>query len=292
MVRTKVGICAAIVVASLCSAWYLLARPEMPRSDIVYRTVDGQSLTVDLEYPKTGRRGSLPVVILAPPEGDWESDIKKESRYRIAIESLNSRGYVVAIGHYRQFTKYPFPASIDDGKTLVRWLRANASTYGLDAEKIGVIGASCGGYGACMLGSTDAKDGFEGDELAEYSSRVQAVVALGAPVDLAHKTWTDYAESMVLKPYLGVRYSENPEAYRRASPGTYATADDPPVMLVHSQDDLLISIQHSRRYAEQLRAKGVRVKLREVDGLPHVWDGDEFRATVEEIAEFLDEHLK
>ena len=44
-----------------------------------------------------------------------------------------------------------FPAAIHDGKAAVRWLRANATKYGLNPDKIGAIGSSAGGHLAAAV---------------------------------------------------------------------------------------------------------------------------------------------
>lgn len=291
--RVRLGRWSVVAVLGLAAvgvaAWFLRPGPPI---DVVYRTVDGQALTVDLDYPAEGR-GPFPVVIFGPAEGDWDRDFKREDRFRVMIETFTQSGYVVATPRYRNPVHHKFPGPIEDGKVLVRWLRANGAKRLLATDRIGAMGASLGGYGACMLGTTGPDDGFEGgDEYREHSSRVQAVAALGAPVDLTTKTWPDLAEKTLLEPFLGAKFANNSEVYRRASPGTYATKDDPPFLLIHSTEDLIVPVRHSRRFAEQLKAVGVPVTLVEARGLPHVWKGDRLRETVKQVVEFFDRHLK
>jgi acetyl esterase/lipase len=267
-------------------------RPGRENRDLVYRTVEGVSLTLDLDLPEA-RASRCPVILFAPPEGDWHQDFKREKRFRIVIDALNRRGYAVATVHYRPPGKHRFPAPIEDGKAAVRWLRANAARYALDPDRIGVIGVSAAGYGACMLGTTRPRDGFEGqDANLELSSRVQAVVSLGAPLDFTTKTWPEAVELAYLKPFLGARYADNPALYRKASPGTYATSNAPPFLLFHSSGDQMVPVHHARAFTRQLRSANVPVTLVEIEGDAHVWSGPALERAVERALEFFDQHLR
>jgi dipeptidyl aminopeptidase/acylaminoacyl peptidase len=171
-------------------------------------------------------------------------------------------------------------------------LRANALPYGLDARRIGIVGVSSGGYGACMLGTTSPPDGFEGEGNREQSSRVQAVVCLGVPADFAVKNWPQRLEDIYLQPFLGAAYAEDPALYQRASPGAYASADDPPFLLFHSRGDLVVPVHMARAFAGRLRRAGVQVTLVEEEGIEHVWAGEKLERAIEQSLHFLDRHLR
>ena len=144
-----------------------------------------------------------------------------------------------------------------------------------------------------MLGTTGPEDGFEGsDGNAEQSSRVQAVVCLGAPADFAVKTWPERLETVYLRPLLGAGYEEDPALYERASPGAYASADDPPFLLFHSRDDLVVPVAMARAFADRLRRAGVPVTLVEEEGPEHVWTGPRLERAIEQALPFLDRHLR
>jgi acetyl esterase/lipase len=208
-------------------------------------------------------------------------------------EKLTAHGYAVATLHYRQPGKYRFPSQVEDGKAAVRWLRANADRYGLEARRIGVVGVSSGGYGACLLGTTGPEDGFEGcSDNAEQSSRVQAVACIGVPADLAVKTWPDRLESLFLWPLLGARYEDAPELYEQASPGSYASPDDPPFLLFHSSEDCMVPVEMARGFAARLRSAGVAVELVEAPGVEHVWGGAKLERALEQTLTFFDRHLR
>lgn len=272
------------------AAWGLWPSPGW--TGLVYSTPDGSPLTLDLDLPR-GSPPPYPLILFAPPDGEWPRLFKAEPRCRALLNVLTGHGYAVATVHYRLPGKHRFPAQIEDGKAAVRWLRAHAAAYGLDARRIGVVGVSQGGYGACMLGTTGPGDGFEGacGDL-DQSSRVQAVVCLGVPADFAVKNWPERLEALYLRPFLGAGYAEVPGLYERASPGAYASPDDPPFLLFHSRDDLVVPVEMAQAFAGRLRRAGVDVKLVEEEGMEHVWTGPRLERALEQTLHFFDRHLR
>src|SRR6202041_1933426 len=116
---------------------------------------------------------------------------------------------------------------------------ANAEKYQINKDRIGAVGFSSGGHLVCMFGVTDTKDGFDGKEYPEYSSKVQAVVSFFGPTDLTQYGGDYSAENSTFVPMLGATYKEKPELYRKASPITYAKKDSPPFLFIHSTNDWL-----------------------------------------------------
>jgi acetyl esterase/lipase len=277
----------AAVVGPL--GWYWSSSGRV--SGQTYAAPDGLPLTLDIDYP--ARRGAPPPVILfAPHDGEWKPEMRQEPRCRSLLTALTGHGYAVATVHYRLPGKYRFPAQVEDGKSAVRWLRANAGRFGLNAERIGAIGVSAGGYGICMLGTTGPGDGLDGPgDDPRYSSRVQAVVAMGAPAGFGREPMPPIIQHLYLRPFLGASFEDDPELYARASPGTYASADDPPFLLFHSRNDLSVPVTQARSFAGELRQAGVQVELVEEDGYEHVWTGPKFDRAVERTLEFFDRHL-
>jgi acetyl esterase/lipase len=108
---------------------------------LVYENVNGRALGLDLYLPRNPS-GSLHVIIWLHG-GGWSKG-RKEG-HSPAISFVND-GYAVASVDYRLTQVAPFPAQIEDCKAAVRWLRANASKYNVDPDRIGVWGFSTGFY--------------------------------------------------------------------------------------------------------------------------------------------------
>lgn len=282
----------AAVLAAVCGAGALAVWLAWPASDagVVYASPGGTPLTLEIDYP-TGP-GPHPVVLFAPHRGDWDGSFKREDRCRILVRALTRAGYAVATIHYRLVGEHRFPAQIQDGKAAVRWLRANAGRLGLAADRVGAIGVSAGGYGVCMLGTTGSAAGFDEPGTDPAAGRVQAVVALGAPVDWTAGDWSKFVEWHYIRPFLGKTFAEDPALYARASPGAYATPDDPPVLLIHSADDQLVPVTQARAFATKLRRAGVAVELVEESGAEHVWGGPRLENTLTSVVKFLDANLR
>jgi dienelactone hydrolase len=94
--------------------------------------------------------------------------------------------YAVANINYRLSQHAVFPAQIEDCKTAIRWLRANAKKFGLDPDHIGAWGPSAGGHLVALLGTTGGVKELEGTGgNLDQSSRVQCIVDWFGPTDLA-----------------------------------------------------------------------------------------------------------
>jgi acetyl esterase/lipase len=287
MTRRRVALIAAGCGLAALLAWFLL-RPTAD-GGIVYAN-PGQPLTLDIEHPPGP--GPHPVVLFAPHRGDWSQSFKSDERYRILADALTRAGYAVATIHYRLIGEHKFPDQVFDGKAAVRWLRANGAQHRLLVDKIGAIGVSAGGYGVCMLGTTGANDGFDRPGEDPSAARVQAVIALGSPVDWTIRDWPRIVEWQYLRPFLGKSFDEDPQLYVRASPGTYATPDDPPFLLIHSADDQLVPVTQARRFEAKLRAAKVPVEVVEEEGAEHVWGGKRLEKTLTTVVGFLDRHIR
>jgi acetyl esterase/lipase len=185
-----------------------------------------------------------------------------------------------------------FPGQIVDAKTAVRFLRANADKYGIDKDRVAAMGWSAGGHLACMLGLTDPKCGFEGKECPDQSSRVQAVVDYFGPTDLAAFGKDELAQKGMLAPFIGKRYADDPAAHEKASPIKYVTKDAPPFLIFHGTKDWVVPIEQSRLLKEKLKDFQVPVKLVEVPGEGHGWEGRANAETTRETLRFLNERLK
>jgi acetyl esterase/lipase len=290
--RTALTFAGILLLAGTAGAFWIYCSGGGSTAGLVFATPEGSPpLTLDIDYPPAGR-GPFPTIVYIPHDPEWHPDFKQEDRIRRAVEVYTRAGYALATIHYRSPGKCPSPGPIQDAKAAVRFLRTNASQYRLNPDRIGAMGASVGGYGACMIGTTGPADGFDppGDGV---SCRVQAVAALAAPADLTRKTWPEMLERMYMRPFLGAGFAEKPDLYRKASPGTYAGPDDPPFLLLHSPSDPLVPFAQSKAFAQQLQAGGVPVQLTEVStpGL-HVASGDELERILQMAVPFFDEHLK
>jgi acetyl esterase/lipase len=257
--------------------------------DLVFGKGGGTELKLDLAMPGEGE-GPFPAVVCIHA-GGWVGGDRKQMAQTIA--TLAGRGYVAVAPDYRLAPRDRFPAQVEDCKAAVRWLRANARKYQVDAGRIGAVGFSAGGHLACLLGVTDKEAGLEGSGgNPDESSRVQAVVSFFGPTDLTRKVWSKEAQTKNLVPLLGGTPEEKPEAYRKASPVAYAGKDAPPFLFLHGSEDREVPLQQSQDLAEKLQKAGASARVVTVEGEGHGWRGEKLLKSIEQMLLFFDEKLK
>lgn len=263
--------------------------------DIEYASAGDISLKLDLYTPKEASDARRPLVVWIHG-GAWRAGDKRQCP---AIRLVND-GYVVASVNYRLTDQAIYPAQIEDCKAAIRWLRANAEKYQIDPQRIGAWGSSAGGHLVALLGTAgdvaELSDPAHGN--ADYSSRVQAVCNFFGPTDLLQMD----AHALDSAPFkhdapnspesllIGGPIQEHPDKAAKANPITYVTADDPPFLIVHGDQDPLVPMHQSQLLAEALAKAGVSHKLHIVEGAGHGFGRNQ---TVNEMVdEFFAKTLK
>jgi acetyl esterase/lipase len=261
--------------------------------DLVYATVDGKQLLLDLFYQKNAKQKLPLVVFIHGSEHSFYMANKLTFYY--SAQQAAKRGYAAASIAYRTTaekvegkSKYEFPAQVHDVKCAIRWLKANAAGYGIDAGRLAAVGYSSGGYLALMLGLTDPSCGLEGDYGdMSISSRVQAVVNLAGETDAAleYRVSPNYYQL-----YLGGSPEKLPERYKSASPISYVSPDDPPVCsLIGGEDARLPQVQ---MLDASLASAGVPHTLIVVPGASHYLEKIVDLQKDGPVWEFLDRSLR
>lgn len=286
---TRRTLLATALVALASAAAARGAEPAIATAeDLVYAKIGGTELKLDVAAPAEGD-GPFPGVVVIHG-GGWRGGNKKDVRPVLA--AFARRGYVAISPQYRFCPKETFPAQVHDVKAAVRWLRSHATDYKLDPEHVGATGYSAGGHLSLMLGLTGPDDGLEGDvATGSPSSRVQAVVNYFGPTDLGAADIPDASKPLV-RDFLGGTPSEKPEAVKRASPLTFVSKDDAPVLTFQGTKDPLVPLTQAVRLAEAQSAAGVPGRVELLVGAGHGWGGAEMQHTAGEAFAFFDRHLK
>lgn len=262
--------------------------------DVPYATVGAKRLVLDLYLP-TQAEGKMPLIVWIHG-GGWQSGSKDQWR---PAETFVRQGYAVASIEYRLSGEAVFPAQIEDCKAALRWLKANAETYNLAADRIAVWGSSAGGHLAALVGTSgDVKDleGTVGGNL-DQSSRVQAVIDFFGPTDLEAFVVTPGYErhANAASPeskLLGGAVREVPHQAKRANPITYVDSNDPPFFIVHGADDPVVPPNQSELLHAALEKAGVTSELTILPGNGHGGPGFSQPEMTKRIAAFLERHLK
>ena len=214
---------------------------------------------LDLYIPKGGQT-PLPLVIWTGGSA-WMADNGKDFAGWLA-PALNDAGFAVAGVSIRSSFQTQFPGQLFDIKAAIRWLRANGAGYGIDPERIAIMGDSSGGWTAAMAAVTGDVPNLEGTiGTVGVSSAVQAAIAFYPPTRL---TEMDAWALKPCKPGLGVMGAgmgggfchddvDSPESRligcgiqacpdraALADPTRYISKEDPPIMILHGESDPLV----------------------------------------------------
>jgi acetyl esterase/lipase len=191
----------------------------------------------------------LPIIVFLYG-GSWQSGVREG--YGFAGRALAAAGFLVAIPDYRLVPEVRFPAFLEDNAAAVRWLRENGARYGGDPDRIVLVGHSAGAYNAAMLA-------LDPRWLGEDRRAVRGLVCLAGPYDFLPLDG----------PVTRAAFGQAPDL-RATQPINFASADDPPALLLHGADDTTVYPRNSRRLAEMVRAAGGRAEVKLYPNVGHV----------------------
>lgn len=270
-----------------------------------YANLPGNAGTADVFLPAKGT-GPFPVVMWTSGSG-WSSDQGNVGGEQVAAY-LVAQGYAVVSYSVRNSDQAVFPAQLHDAKAAVRWVRANAERLNLDPDRIAAAGNSSGGWIATMLGVTGGMPTLEGDVgVRGESSEVGAVVNFFAPTDFlqinrhmipgaceefnrAHRLVDCHDDPRAYESRLiGASILTHPHLVAAASPLTYVDAGDPPTLIAHGTQDMVVPDHQSTLLYSRMASAGTPVAYYEVHGAGH--DHGFARATREMTTVVRSAHL-
>ncbi len=256
---------------------------------IEYSNPDNQHLQLNLARPKNGS-GPMPAV-LSIHGGGFRAGHR--DGYNGLCLKLAQRGFVAATASYRFAPAYPFPAAVHDVKAAVRWLRANASKYQIDSQRIGVTGGSAGGHLAQFLGVTAGVKAFEGDGgNASQPSSVACVVNFYGPSDFTKSYGKSIDAAEVLPLFLGGDLEKQRQKHIQASPLNWVNPNAAPTLIVHGTDDNYVAYEQGVWMRDRLQACGVEVELLTLDGAGHGFKGADAEEAENALFAFFEKHLQ
>lgn len=168
---------------------------------------------------------------------------------------LNGLGVTVFVLKYR-LAEYGHPAPLRDVLRAVRLVRSRAAEFGVQTNRIGVLGGSAGGHlAACAATLFDAPEGRTGSPLDRVSGRPD-FVALIYPVITMEDPWVHRGSRKAL---LGENPS--PELIQRLSAEQHVRKETPPVFLVATMADRSVPVENSLLFYQALRRAGVPAEM-------------------------------
>jgi len=253
--------------------------------NLEYTKFKGKSMELDLRVP-TGK-GPHPLII-------WihGGAFKWGNRNWIKPGAIKQtgRGYALASVSYTLSGEEKWPTQINQVKSAVRWLRANAKKYNLDPNTFIVWGESAGAHLSNMVGTTGGVKEFNDSSLGNegVSDRVQGVVSWYSPVDFLKMGGYHNEANSPESELLGGAVQTLPEKAKTANPITYVTPDEPPFYIMHGTGDELVPHSGSVLLNEALKKAGVDSTFISLEGYSH---GDSRFNTgdrIKGVEEFID----
>ncbi len=234
-------------------------------SDVAYGPLPDE--TLDLCSP-VGVTGLRPAILTFHSSGFAGSD-KRDSDVAPSCGHFASQGFVVANINYRLAPQNTWPAQLVDAQLAVRWLRAHAALYGVDAARVCAQGFSFGGYLAVYLGVLHTI--HPGDQAALYADQRPDVSCVSdffglATLEPPDAEVTDDLQTTRLGLLAGATPDSDPNLYRDASPLFNVSPQSAPMVIVQGTHDGTVPPSQSLALKQALEDAGVPVTYISYDG--------------------------
>ena len=263
-------------------------KPFDRKVDVVYGQAKGQDLCMDIFVPngKARREFYKPnedgkgYAIIDVISGGWNGSRARMNEHEAAqvFNIFCARYYTVfaiRCGSTPDFTGFEM---VDNLKRGIRYVKEHAAEYGIDPDRIGLMGASAGGHLACLTSLTpEPGDANAADPLLRWSTDVKAVTALFPPTDFLH--WKNNEPADInLEPYLmfpdgadGKSQEEILAKMREISPIYRVKGKTPPFLFIHGDADPIVPLGQSQMMAERLKEAGNEAEVIIEPGGGHFW---------------------
>jgi acetyl esterase/lipase len=261
----------SLITACFCFLQLFSQNDTIVTKDIEYARSADRKLLLDIYKPKTS---SNPYLIVWVHGGAWRSGSKANPPL-----GLLGFGYALASLDFHLSEEAPYPSMIHDIKAAIRYLRANAKKYGYRSDKIVIWGSSSGGHLAALVGTTN-NDKFMEGTLGDYtstSSSIQGIIDFYGPANLLTilSQSTPHGISVrepAMKILFGKPVDEVKETARQASPVFQTDPTDPPLLIVHGDQDNQVPVNQSIELMTAYKKNKLPVQIEFVSGAGHGGD--------------------
>ncbi len=230
---------------------------------------------LDIYIPEKADDRAKPVVVFLHG-GRWADGTKED--YRFVGLKMAKYGYITVIPDYSKYPDVKFPVFVEDSAKALAWTHDHISEYGGDTSKIYLLGHSSGAHIAGLVAANPEYLGaFEKDR-----NIIAGFAGLAGP-------YAFVPEEEDLKDMFGP-----PERYPEMRTNTFIDGKQPPMLLMHGNDDDLVSTQNAYKVQKAAAEKGGEVIVKTYDGYDHTdlmrdftWIGSEKSPVIQDILTFL-----
>ena len=218
--------------------------------------------------PTIGERGVVSVrlpagagphpVVVGIHGGGWQNGDR--CSYDWCWERLRPLGVALVLCSHRPASTARFPGAYRDVVHVLRWLHDRGAEHGLDRGRCALFGCSSGGHLVSLLATraTDEERGI---------ASIRAAISYAGVMDMTawhHELMRLIPGSTTAADFMGADPTEDPDAWRAASPLPHVHARVPPMLLIHGTEDAVVPVTQSRVMFAALRRAGHAPELLEV----------------------------
>lgn len=270
---------------------------DAPRT-VTFATVDGQTLQADVTLSHASS-GPLSPAIVVVHGGSWRTGDK--GALPQWSDWLAGQGYAVFDIQYRLSPQPNWRTATGDVKCAVGWVKQHAGEFGVDPDRVALLGRSAGGHLALLAAYTPRDPALAPScDVPDGSDSVRAAISFYGPTDLAWGYQHPVRFSVLdgpatLRAFLGGDPRALPAAYATASPITHVGPTTPPTLLLHGGRDQLVGPGETQRLAARLQAAGAPQRTVLLPyahhGFDYVFDGWGAQIAQAVVLDFLRQHL-
>ncbi len=236
------------------------AKKDVPSRTLTYVTYPG--ISMDLDFYPSQISGKKPCVVVVHG-GSWAAGDSKQ------LPELNSylavKGYNVAAINYRLAPKYQSPAPVEDVQAAIAYLKKHADQLHIDTTKFVLLGRSAGAQIALLAAYTIPEPGLKG--VIDFYGPADMVWGYSKP---SNPLIMDSRK--VMENYVGGTYKQVPQKYFASSPLEFVSRQSVPTLIIHGDNDVLVSPEHSRRLNFKLQQNGIKHYLLKLPWATHGFD--------------------
>lgn len=232
---------------------------------VVYKTVESEKLSIDFYEPLNDIYQETPVVVFVHG-GSWVAGSKEtiaNGDRKLLVKGLREAGYAVAAVQYRTLTPtVNFPENIIDIQDSVRFIRSVSEERGYDPDFIGYWGTSAGAHLSMLAGTLEEIEPLGDPTLAAESCQVSYIIDYYGPTTLPTLMGAqtlivdDMVHSLFGTTGLDDSVTHIVALAEKYSPLNHVASMETPMLIIHGDNDNIVSPDHSLRLVNALDASG------------------------------------
>jgi len=220
--------------------------------DIPYKEIDGETLVLDVFMPQNVSEPTPAVIYVHG--GGWF--LRDRTDFYSTAFGLGVQGFAGVPIHFRQLPPNGWYDQVEDIKDAIRWIRANASRFNIDPDRIGISGASSGAHLAAVAATTGNGEGL-GDDPPGASSAVQSGVFFEGIYNLVQPEHPKLTQALFWFFTGGPLIRDTPGEFAKFSPLLRIDGSEPPCMMIYGTEDEVVPEGQPQNFAKALRLRGV-----------------------------------